>query len=582
MENKKFKVRLLEWLHHFGADEETIFYFLTILVGFVAGLAAVAFHLTLGLIHEISFGSRDLSEVLRPWYLVPLIPAGGALVAALILRAVPEARGSGIPQTKIAYIVHNGVIPARVWIGKFFIGALNIGTGSSLGREGPTVQICAGIASWLGQTFSLGRTSIQSLVPVGAAAGLAAAFNTPIAAVTFTLEELVGNLNARVLGAIVVASITASVVTRVLLGDNPAFLVPAYSLVSYWELIPYAAVGVVCAGIGVIFKRALLFTRGHWLALSGGRAVAAAALGGLAVGVIGIWFPQVFAVGYPWVTKALTEGYTFWFFLALLALKLCATTISYGTGSSGGIFAPTLFMGAMAGGSVAAVADFFFPELVLGPGVYALVGMGAAFAAVVGAPMTSVIMIFELTQDYHIILALMVANTISYTLARRWDPEPLYSSLSTQEGVQLPNHETEHLLHEIHVADAMITDVKTMGANVTVKDAIERIEEIGFTGLPVMNAAGRMAGIVSESDLRQAQGAGRENEAVIEAATTSYVIHAHPDQSLDSAMAKIGARQISRLPVVSREDPALLLGIITVEDVMNAFGEALAKLHPEE
>jgi CIC family chloride channel protein len=208
--------------------------------------------------------------------------------------------------------------------------------------------------------------------------------------------------------------------------------------------------------------------------------------------------------------------------------------------------------------------------------------MGAAFAAVVRAPMTSVIMIFELTQDYHIILALMVANTISYTLARRWDPEPLYSSLSTQDGVQLPNHETEHLLHEIHVADAMITDVNTVGANVTVKDAIGRIEAIGITGLPVMDAAGRMAGIVSESDLRQAQGAGREDEAVIGAATTSYVIHAHPDQSLDSAMAKLGARQISRLPVVSREDPTLLLGIITVEDVMSAFGDALARLHPEE
>ncbi len=582
MENKKFKVRLLEWLHHFGANEETTFYFLTILVGVVAGLAAVAFHLSLGLIHEISFGSRDLSEILRPWYLVALIPAGGALVAALILRAVPEARGSGIPQTKIAYIVHNGVIPARVWIGKFFIGALNIGTGSSLGREGPTVHICAGIASWLGQVFSLGRTSIQSLVPVGAAAGLAAAFNTPLAAVTFTLEELVGDLNTRVLGAIVVASITASVVTRVLLGDNPAFIVPAYSLTSYWELIPYAIVGVVCAGISVIFKRGLLLLRSSWLALSGGRAVAATALGGLAVGVIGIWFPQVFGVGYPWVTKALTEGYSIWFFLALLTLKLCATTISYGTGSSGGIFAPTLFMGAMAGGSVAAIADFFFPELVIGPGGYALVGMGAAFAAVVRAPMTSVIMIFELTQDYNIILALMVANTISYTLARRWDPEPLYSSLSIQDGVQLPNHETEHLLHEIHVADAMIPDVETVEANTTVRDAIERLETLGYTGLPVMDAAGRMAGIVSESDLRKAQGAGLDDQAVIEAATTSYIIHAHPDQSLDSAMAKLGARRISRLPVVSREDPSLLLGIITVEDVMNAFGKALADLQSEK
>ncbi|MFC1491963.1 chloride channel protein, partial [Nitrospinota bacterium] len=267
MERKNIKLRLLEWIHRLGIGEEGVFYFLTILVGVVAGLAAVAFHLTLGLMHELLFGSRDLSEVLRPWYLVPLIPAGGALIAALLLRTVPEARGSGIPQTKIAYIVHNGIIPARVWLGKFFIGALNIGTGSSLGREGPTVQICSGIASWLGQLFSLSRSSTRSLVPVGSAAGLAAAFNTPIAAVTFTLEEIVGDLNARVLGSIVVASIAASIVTRVLLGNNPAFLVPSYALSSYWELFLYALVGVACAGVGVLFKRGLLCLRGGWLRL---------------------------------------------------------------------------------------------------------------------------------------------------------------------------------------------------------------------------------------------------------------------------------------------------------------------------
>jgi CIC family chloride channel protein len=575
MERKNLKLRLLEWTHYFGIGEEGLFYFVTILVGLVAGLAAVAFHVVLGMVHEISFGTADISEVFRPWYLVPLIPAGGALIAALLLRAIPEARGSGIPQTKIAYIVHNGFIPARVWIGKFFIGALNIGTGSSLGREGPTVQICAGIASWLGQMFSLSRGNTQSLVPVGAAAGLAAAFNTPIAAVTFTLEELVGDLNARVLGSIVVASIAASIVTRALLGNNPAFLVPSYSLTSYLELILYAIVGVACAGVGVAFKRGLLWTRGRWTRLSGGWAILATTLGGLAVGVIGIWFPHVFAVGYPTVTKALTEGYTIWFFLALLVLKLVATTISYGTGSSGGIFAPTLFMGAMTGGAVAAIADVFFPELVIGYGGYALVGMGAAFAAVVRTPMTSVIMIFELTQDYNIMLALMVANSISYALARHWDPEPIYRALSIQDGVQLPNHETEHLLHEIHVADAMVQDVETLEANLSIKDAIARTKDLDVTGFPVMGPEGLMHGIISEADLRQAQAAGMGDHMVIDAATTSYIIHAHPDQSLDSAMAKLGARQISRLPVVSREDPTRLLGIITVEDVMKAFGESI-------
>lgn len=575
MENKGIRRHILEWLHHFSIAEEQTFYILTIFVGIAAGLLAVGFHLALGLLHFIFFGSHDLSQIIRPWYLVLIIPGAGALVAALPLLVVPEARGSGIPQTKIAYIVRNGLIPARVWIGKFFIGALNIGTGSSLGREGPTVQICAGMASWLGQLFSLGRSTIQSMVPIGAAAGLAAAFNTPIAAVTFTLEELVGDLNARVLGSIVVASISASVVARILLGNNPAFLVPSYALTNYWELIIYGLVGVVCAGVGSLFNRGLLYLRGKCIKLSPVRGVLVTGLGGLAVGAIGIWFPHVFAVGYPWVTKGLTEGYPLWIFAALLVLKLAATVISYGTGSSGGIFAPTLFMGAMAGGVVAAIADYFFPELVLSPGGYALVGMGAAFAAIIRTPMTSVIMIFELTQDYNIIIALMVANSVSFALARYWDPEPLYSALSTQDGVQLPNHETEHLLHEIHVSDAMVQDVKTLPAQLSVKEAIRISRDWAFTGYPVLDESGQMVGITSDSDLRQAQAAGKEEKPVIDIATTKYIIHAHPDQSLDSVMAKLGSRRISRLPVVSRVDPRQLLGIITVEDVMGAFGTAL-------
>ncbi|MFC1491699.1 chloride channel protein, partial [Nitrospinota bacterium] len=267
---------------------------------------------------------------------------------------------------------------------------------------------------------------------------------------------------------------------------------------------------------------------------------------------------------------------------ALLILKLVATIISYGTGSSGGIFAPTLFMGAMTGGAVATIANIFFPELVIDHGGYALVGMGAAFAAIVRTPLTSVLIIFELTQDYNIVIALMVANSVSFALARTWDPEPIYSALSSQDGVQLPDHETKHLLHEIHVSDAMVQEVKSLDAHITVKEAIARAQNLGFTGFPVVDGNGRLLGIISEADLRQSQAAGMEEQAVIDAATTSYVIHAHPDQSLDSVMAKLGARQISRLPVVSREDPTRLLGIITVEDVMRAFGEALEDAGEDE
>ena len=571
---KNFRIRLLGWLLHFDFSDDGIFYFTTIIVGALTGFVAVFFHFALGWAHHVLFGSHDLSEIHRAWYWVAVIPAGGAFLSALFLQYfAPEARGSGIPQTKIAYVAHNGHIDKRVWIGKFLIGVLNIGSGSSLGREGPTVQICSGAASWIGETFSLKRRRVQALVPVGCAAALAAAFNTPIAAVTFTLEELVGDLNARVLGSIVFAAVSASVVSRAILGNEPVFSVPAYSLDSSLELLLYAFVGVVCAIVAVAFIKGLLFIRAGWKRLRGFRGMIATGLGGLFVGVIGIWVPEVFAVGYPAVSKALTHSYTLPFLLSLLVLKLIATAVSYGTGSLGGIFAPTLFMGAMAGGAVASLAELAFPGFVAHPGGYALVGMGAAFAAVIRAPMTSVLIIFELTQDYHIILALMVANAISLALARFWHPEPIYSALSSQDGVALPDHETEHLLHEIHVFDAMIRDVITLPEDITIQEAIERTRGSAITGYPVLNASGKLSGMASNYDFSQAQAAGILQKPLGEIAKKKYIMHAHPDQSLDSVMAKLGDRRISRLPVVSRVDPTEILGIITAEDVIHAFGK---------
>ncbi|MEE9275726.1 MAG: chloride channel protein, partial [bacterium] len=290
---------------------------------------------------------------------------------------------------------------------------------------------------------------------------------------------------------------------------------------------------------------------------------------------IAIWRPEVLGVGYPAVNKALTARYGLWLLAALLVLKLIATLVSYGTGSSGGIFAPTLFMGAMAGGLVAAISGIFFPGLVTQPGGFALVGMGAAFAAVIRAPMTSVLIIFELTQDYNIILALMAANTVAYGLSKYWHPRPIYSALSAQDGIALPDHETDHLLHDIHVADAMVRDTVTLPEGISVREALARIRDLPYTGYPVVDEGGRLRGMASQYDFTQAQAAGREEDPLIAIATREYILHAHPDQSLDSVMAKLGSRRISRLPVVSREDPTRLLGIITAEDVIAAFGRAL-------
>lgn len=575
MKRQKFRINLLSWLLHFGFAKEGIFYVVTILVGLLAGLTAVSFHLSIAWLQEFLFGSSHLTtQSSSSWLLIILIPALGAFIAAILLKyVVPDARGSGIPQTKIAYAVHSGHIPKKVWIGKFLVGIINIGSGSSLGREGPTVQICSGMASWIGEMFSMKRQRIKSLIPVGAAAGIAAAFNTPIAAITFTLEEIVGDLNARVLGSIVLASVTAAVVQRSILGNEPVFLVPEYTLENPLELLIYALVGIFCALTGIIFCKTLLYIRSRCIKVSSWKSVLLTTIGGLCIGIIGLQFPQIFGVGYPFVNKALSGSYTLYILSILLVLKLIATSISYGTGSCGGIFAPTLFLGAMAGGSVASVMEIVFPSIIGNSGSYALVGMGAAFASVIRAPMTSVLIIFELTQDYNVILALMIANTISFSLSKYWQPESIYGSLSHQDGIALPNYETDHILHEIHVEDAMVTDVKTLSNKCTVREAIEETRNLAYSGYPILDENKKLEGMISRYDFRQAQAIQKEDGKITEFATTKYVLHAHPDQSLDSVMAKLGSRRISRLPVVSREDPTRLLGIITSEDVILAFGK---------
>lgn len=572
---KSFRIRILGRLMRFGFAAEGIFYVVTILVGLLAGLVGVGFHKTIEAVQVSLLGARIVTETPHPWYLLPLIPAGGALLSAILLKHfAPQARGSGIPQTKIAYVANNGYIPARAWAGKFVIGALNIGSGSSLGREGPTVQICGGLASSIGRLLSMRRERVQALVPVGAAAGLAAAFNTPIAAVTFTLEELVGDLNARVLGSIVLASVSAAVVARALLGDHPTISVPHYSLGSPWELFLYALVGVASALAGVAFVRTLLCIRRHWKKLTGWASVLATGLGGLLVGLMALAVPEVLGAGYPALNKALANGYTMGFLAVLLVFKLVSTAASYGTGSAGGVFFPVLCLGAVSGGLVAETANFLVPGLIAQPGGFALVGMGAAFAAVIRTPMTSVLIIFELTQDYNIILALMVANAAAFAIAKRLQPQSIYPALSAQDGVALPDHETEHLLHEIHVSDAMVTDVATLHEVMTVREAIARAQDLPFSGFPVVDAAGKLLGMVSHYDFDQARAKENLDVPLVEIATRKYILHAHPDQSLDSVMAKLGSRQISRLPVVSREDPTRLLGIITAEDVIMAFGKA--------
>ena len=318
--------------------------------------------------------------------------------------------------------------------GKFFCTSATLASGIPLGREGPSVQVGAGIASVLGRTLGLGPEKVKALLPVGAAAAVAAAFNTPLAAVLFSLEEIVGDLHAPVLGSVVLASATAWMVLRLLLGNHPLFKVPQYQLVHPLEFAVYAVLGVAGGLVSVAFTKLLLGIRAFFLRFPRKTVWLQPAAGGLLVGAMGWFVPQVMGVGYGYVSDVLNGNMALKLMLLLLVFKLLAVTTSYSSGNAGGIFGPSLFMGATLGGIVGGLAHRLLPAYTASAGAYALVGMGAVFAGIVRAPMTSVVMIFEMTQDYAVIVPLMISNMVSLYIASRLQRQPIYEALAAQDG----------------------------------------------------------------------------------------------------------------------------------------------------
>lgn len=412
--------------------ERQIFFVLTLLVGVLAGLSAVLFSLAITVTTRTLFGFAP-----SPARLLLVPPLVSLIAGVLLARVFTGVRGSGVPQTKAAFHMSGGIIPASVPIGKFITGVLCIGAGHSIGREGPSVQIGAGLASAIGQRLGLSPARVKELLPVGAAGALSAAFNTPVAAVIFTLEEIIADRNASLLGSTVLASVASVIVARSILGNEPLFHVPAYQLASPAELLAYAALGVVGGLCSVLFCRALLSLRAAFRRLPPSTVTFQPAMGGVAIGLVLLWVPEVMGVGYDSIDQALNGGLPWQTMLLLLIMKVAATVISYSSGNAGGIFAPSLFIGAMAGGVIGTIVQRFAPFATGDPGAYALVGMGTLFAGIIRAPMTSVFMIFEITQDYQIIVPLMVANLLSLAISARFQPVPVYDALLLQDGLKL-------------------------------------------------------------------------------------------------------------------------------------------------
>jgi len=541
--------------------ENHVFFALTIIIAVFAGLSAVLFTLAIKGTTYLLFG---ISPSNLRYILVPTLMS--LLTGFLLLKFFPEARGSGIPQTEAAYHLRQGDIPGRVAFGKFLTGVLCIGSGHSMGREGPSVQIGAGLASAIGKRFNLSPARAQSLVPVAAAAALSAAFNTPVAAVLFALEEIIGDMNAALIGSTVVASVASVIVARSILGNNPIFHVPQYQLVHPAELIAYLVLGVVGGILSLAFCKGLLWLRALFKGMPVRTRLIQPAMGGLVIGVILIFVPQVMGVGYEFVNQALNGGLLLKTMALLCIAKLVATMISYASGNAGGIFAPSLYFGAMAGGVIGTFMHRFAPFPTGDPGAYALVGMGTLFAGIIRAPMTSVFMIFELTQDYQVFVPLMIANMVSFAISKRYQPISLYHALLEQDDVHLPTPGARTPAGSWRALDIMSRDFTMVPPDATAKNALALLEKSSLQSL-LVGDDGLYTGLIQRDRAEELvnEGAG---ETPINGFLLVEFAHAHPDHPLEIVLERL-SKNPGVLPVVSRKQVREVLGIITPQTVMH-------------
>jgi chloride channel protein, CIC family len=549
--------------------EVQLFLLLAVIIGLFSGLSVVLFRIAIDWTRVLVFGSSLAPAPLR-LLLVPTI--GGLIVAFLVIKFFPRARGSGVNQTKAALYIYDGYIPFNTVIGKFVCCALAIGTGQSLGPEDPSLQMGAGIASALGRRLRMSREKARLIAPVGAAAGLAAAFNAPISAVLFVIEEVIGKWTAGVLGAVVLAAVSSVVVVRWFLGEQPLFRIPEYHLVHPAELLAYAALGVIGGIASLVLVKLIRYARPRLKALPRWSQYFQPAVAGLLIGVIGLALPQVMGAGYEFIDQAMHDEFT-WRMLALLAaFKILSTGLSFVSGTPGGMFAPALFIGAMLGGAVGSIEHHFFPWLTGSVGAYALVGMGTLFAAFLRVPMTSVFMVLEVSGNYSIILPVMISNAIAYLISRQYQPTSLFDLLSRQDGMDLPSMEERREEVVAHVEDAMRA---YRGAVLDIDDpldeAVARADASSEGFVFVQDGMGKWYGIKKEELRRQATHlrVGATLRSVLPQATLP---HLHPDHVLEEALRRMG--DLPLLPVVNRANFSKLEGVVSLADILGAYRAA--------
>jgi CIC family chloride channel protein len=604
---KRYLAKLLD---HLAPREGLVLLVMAIIVGVATGFAAVFFIRLIQYIQIFFYGgSEKIFPALGRLWIIIIPVIGGLLVGPIITKFATEAKGHGVPEVMQALILRGGRIRPRVALAKIIASALCIGTGGSAGREGPIVQVGSALGSSVGQWLHLSDERIKNLVACGAAAGIAATFNAPIAGVVFAIEVLLSELQVAVFGNVVVSAVAASIVSRIFLGSRPAFEIPGYVMNSPWEIILYIILGLLAAFVGILFIRMLYFTEDVFEQLAIPLWLKPA-IGSLLLGILAFSYPylgtisyissadmslglplvenypHIFGSGFVFLEEVLQGHAPFFLIFLLIFLKPLATSFTLGSGNSGGVFAPSLFTGAMLGGAFGYLAMRLFPGLPIEVGAYALVGMAAVFSAAARAPLTSMLIVFEMSNDYRLILPLMAAGMVASTFAQWLHPESIYTLKLSKRGIRFAQGRDMDIMQTVQVEEVMNKAPITMHNEQSVADLFAAFQETHLGGFPVLNNNNELYGIVTMQDMeRTIQDMERTlhrkdvnlRDLKIWDVATPEPVTVFPDEPIWSAIRKMAPRDLARLPVVARSNPKQFVGLISRSDIVRAYNVGLMR-----
>jgi len=565
-------------LDRFQPSESVVLGALALVVGITSAGGVWLFKWLIDFVHQLAF--EKIASGMNPfggWTIMVLPIFGGLMVGFLLHFFIGEERHHGVAGIMEAVALSGGRLRYKRIPAKAVAAAISIGSGASVGPEDPSVQIGANLGSMFGQWMRLSDERMRALVAAGAASGIAAAFNAPIAGVFFALEIILGEISGGALGVVVLASVISAVTTQAISGQEPAFHVPAYAFNSVWELPLYLGLGLLAGPVAALYIRLLYLAQDIFHTGIKIPRWAKPALAGIVVGLVGIFLPQIFGVGYETIGSILNgDNLGIALLIGLVLAKLILTPLSIAGGFQGGVFAPSMFIGAALGGAFGQVANLIFPQLNIAPAAFAMVGMAAVLAGAVHSPLTAVLLLFEMTRDYRIILPLMFSVVVSLLISQRLQKDSVYALGLARKGVRLERGRDVDVLQTITVGEVMQSAPFLLKGSDTLAKASEIMILSHHHGAPVLDLNGKLMGIFTLQDLDRNEPGSWANRTVSETCTRNPIV-AFPDEQIGLALRRMGIHDIGRLPVVSRDNPAQLLGLLRRSDLVHAYDAALTR-----